>query len=101
MVYSTLSGLPETVIPELMTVGARASTLMHLIKPFQYGIQFSHTRHFNKYMSFLRTSGVYTFERIGTSDSLVPNRVGMSSTIYGGEAFEIKAMSASIFTEGS
>lgn len=99
MIYSTLSGLTETVIPELKPVGDKARTLQHLVKPFQYGIQFSHTRHYNKYMPYLRTAGVVSFERIGTEKALVPARASIEHSGFGG-LWEINGMTFTVFSEG-
>nr|ALO75636.1 vitellogenin 1 [Tigriopus kingsejongensis] len=96
-VYSTLKSLTQTEVPELKPVGLKARTLLHLVKPFQYGIQFSHNLHSQKFVQYLQTAASSELNYVITENSLIPNRVSFSSKLYGG-LWEIQGLSFSVYT---
>lgn len=96
--YSTLKYLPETEVPELKPIGLKAKTLLHLVKPFQYGIQFSHNIYSQKFVDYLRTASSSQFRYVITEDSFVPTRVSFSTKFFGG-LWEIRGLSFAIYTE--
>eukprot|EP00094_Tigriopus_californicus_P014239 TCALIF_13792-PA protein Name:"Similar to Vg Vitellogenin (Apis mellifera)" AED:0.04 eAED:0.04 QI:68/0.5/0.42/1/1/1/7/0/1534 len=96
--YSTLKYLPQTEVPELKPVGLKAKTLLHLVKPFQYGIQFSHNIYSQKFVEYLRTAASSQLRYVITEESLIPTRVSFSTKLFGG-LWEIRGLSFAIYTE--
>ncbi|TRY72544.1 hypothetical protein TCAL_06577 [Tigriopus californicus] len=96
--YSTLKYLPQTEVPELKPVGLKAKTLLHLVKPFQYGIQFSHNIYSQKFVEYLRTAASSQLRYVITEESFIPTRVSFSTKLFGG-LWEIRGLSFAIYTE--
>jgi hypothetical protein len=98
-IHSTLHSLIKTKVPELMAVGIKAKGLETLIKPFQYGIQFSHNTHTQKFIEYLRVVSSVETAYVNTAESLVPARVSLSNQIYGG-VWQVDGLTYSVYTNG-
>jgi len=98
-IYSTLSSLPKTEVPELKYVALKSRGLVNLMKPFTYGFQYSHNIHSNKFMNYLRTISSVESSYIYNEVSYLPSRVKLDSKLYGG-SWEVQGVSFSMYTEG-
>jgi hypothetical protein len=98
-IYSTLSSLPRTEVPELKYVGQRAKGLKNLMKPFKYGFEYSHNMHSNQFMEYLRTVSSVETSYVYNEVSYLPSRVKVDSKLYGG-SWIMQGVSFSMYTEG-
>jgi len=98
-IYSTFRSLAQTKIPELLIVGQRVQPLMTLVKPFYYGMHYSHNSHSSTLVQYLQLAMNQEFSWTKSPKSVVPSRHSESSTVYG-KAFQLSGWTWTTFTRG-
>ncbi len=98
-VYSTIKSLVGTKNPELRNVGERAKTLIHLVKPFQTGLEFSHNIQSNNYVRYLLAASSGQFDYMTGDQNLIPTRVSVSNGLYG-SVWKINGLTFTAYTHG-
>jgi len=98
-IYSTLRNLATTEVPELKAVGLKTSSIIHMVKPFHYGAQYSHNANFAKFVEYLKTSISKKVAWVYNEEEIVPTKISMSNNIYN-SAFVVRGLSYSIYTQG-
>lgn len=98
-IHSTLKSLIDTQVPELKAVGLKAQSIIHMVKPYQYGAQYSHNHNFGQYVDYLRTAVSHKHSWIYSEEGAVPVRIHMNRKIYN-PSFVLQGMSYSIYTQG-
>jgi len=98
-IYSTLKSLSQTEVPELKIVGEQAKPLIRLVKPFHFGVQFSHNSHFAKFVEYLRTSVSKKLSWVNAKESMIPARLSVRTDIFGG-SWTLRGFSFTAYTQG-
>jgi hypothetical protein len=98
-IYSTLKNLAETEVPELKAVGAKASSIISMVKPYQYGAQFSHNINFSDYVKYLKMAVSQKVAWVYNDEETVPTKMSASNVIYS-PSFMVRGLSYSIYTQG-
>jgi hypothetical protein len=98
-IYSTLKNLVDTEVPQLKSVGLKASSVIHMVKPFQYGVQFSHNVNFAEFVNYLKTSVSKKVAWVFSEKENVPTKVSISNKYYN-SAWAVRGLSYSIYTQG-
>ena len=98
-IYSTLKNLVDTEVPELKSVGLKASSIIRMVKPFQYGAQFSQNVNFAKFVNYLKTAMSKNVAWVYSEKENVPTKISMSNKYYN-SAWGVVGLSYSIYTQG-
>lgn len=98
-IYSTLKYLAVTEVPELMSVGLRAKNVMHMVKPHQYGLQFSQNLNYGEFLSYLKTALSKKMSWSYSEDEVIPAKVAISSKLFN-SAVIARGLSYSVYTQG-
>jgi hypothetical protein len=98
-IHSTLKNLISTEVPELKAVGLRAESVIHMVKPFQYGAQYSHNINLGEFVEYLKTAVSQKFSWVYNEDEVVPARMQMTTKVYN-PSFVFQGLSFSIYTQG-
>lgn len=98
-IYSTLESLTKTNVPELKSVGLSARNVARLVKPMQFGIQFSQNRHTQAFIDYLRIAHSVESSIVNTAKTITPARFTFSSKLFGG-SWEINGLNFNLYTKG-
>jgi hypothetical protein len=98
-IHSTLKNMIETEVPELKAVALKASSIIHMVKPFQFGAQFSHNLNFADFVNYLKTSVSKKVAWVFNDQSVVPTKVSVSNMVYN-PSFVLRGLSYSIYIQG-
>jgi hypothetical protein len=98
-IYTTLKSLTKTDVPELEPVGRQAKNVIAMVKPFQWGIQFSHNTHTQALVKYLRIAHSVETSFVSTAETLFPSRLAFSSRMYGG-SWQINGLTFNMYTKG-
>lgn len=96
--YSTFKSLRMTEVPELKPVGQRVASLLRMVKPYQFGGQFSHNSHWNKFVEYLKVSISQGVSWTTPKEALLPSRISSSTKLFGG-AFEASGLNWELYTQ--
>jgi len=86
-------------VPELKIVGQKATPLIGLAKPFQYGLQYSKNAHYDYLVKYLELAISQKFSWTNTKESLFPSRVSTGYRFFG-SAFEMAGPTFTVYTKG-
>ena len=98
-IQSTLKSLVNTEVPELKAVGLKASSIVHMVKPSQYGIQFAQNVNFADFVNYLKTSISKKVALVYNEEHIVPTKISMSTMAYN-PSFAVRGLSFSVYTQG-
>jgi len=98
-IYSTLRSLTETQVPELMLVGQKVKPLMSLVKPFEFGFQYSKNFNMAQYVEYLNQAISQKWSYVKSRSEMWPVRQSLVTKVFGG-AYELNGMTWTIYTEG-
>ena len=98
-IHSTLKSLVDTEVPELKAVGLKARSIVHMVKPSQYGIQFAQNANFADFVNYLKTSISKKVALVYNEEHIVPTKISMSTNVYN-PSFSVRGLSYSIYTQG-
>ena len=98
-IYSTLKNLAVTEVPELKAVGQKASSLIQMVKPAQYGIQYSHNANYAEFVNYLKTSVSKKVAWVYNEQDVVPTKMSLSNNFYN-PTFVVRGLSYSVYTQG-
>ena len=98
-IHSTLKNLVNTQVPELKAVGQKATSVINMVKPFQYGVQFSHNVNYADFVNYLKTSMSKKVSWVFNEQEIVPAKMAMSNNFYN-PGFIARGLSFSVYTQG-
>lgn len=98
-IYSTLKYLSVTEVPELKSVGVKAKNVMHMVKPHQYGLQFSQNVNYGEFLNYLQTALSKKISWSYTEDEVFPAKIAISSKLFN-SAMIARGLSYSVYTQG-
>jgi len=98
-VHSTLKNLATTKIPELKSVGQSSSVVIDMLKPLQYGVQYSHNTNFKQFVNYLKSSISTNIAWVYNEKDIIPSKISISNDIFY-PGFVSNGISFSIYTEG-
>ena len=91
--------MKETEVPELKAVGLKVQGVLHMAKPFQYGIQYSHNVNFAQYVEYLKSAVSKKFSWVYNEEEVVPTRMHLCSKVYN-PSFVAQGLSFTVYTQG-
>mgnify|MGYP001168426361 FL=1 len=98
-IYSTFKSLSVTEVPELKIIGQKVKPLLSLVKPFEYGIQYSKNINVAQFVEYLNAVITQKWSYVKSKDQMVPVRQHIVGMVYGG-AFEVVGPNWTIYSEG-
>ena len=98
-VYSTFKSLKNSQIPELKLVSQKVQPLMTLVKPFYFGMHYSHNYHSGQFVKYLNFVVNQEFSWIKSPISIIPTRHSESATVYG-SSVTVNGWSWTTYTQG-
>ncbi len=98
-VYSTMKHLVNTEQPELKIVGEKVKTLLHLVRPFQTGLEFSQNIQLDNYVRYLLTSATGGISYITGDRNIIPTRVSVTNNLFG-SSWKFEGLSFTAYTNG-
>jgi len=100
-IRSTLKSLAYTEVPELMPSSIKAKTVLPLIKPENFGVQYSHNVNFSKFVEYLKTTVSQQFQVVNSKESLIPAKMTVSTDYYGPSSVtQLSGLSFTTYTQG-
>jgi len=81
-VHSTLKNLATTKIPELKSVGQSSSVVIDMLKPLQYGVQYSHNTNFKQFVNYLKSSISTNIAWVYNEKDIIPSKISISNDIF-------------------
>lgn len=98
-IYSTLKSLVDTEVPELKAVGRKAESLIQMIKPQEYGLQFAHNANYAEFVDYLKTAISKKVSWSFTEEEMIPARISLSNAFYH-PSWAVRGLSFSVYTQG-
>merc|ERR1719309_1816232 len=81
-IYSTMHSLASTVDPELKMVGEKAKIALPLLKPENFGIQYSQNLILSRFIEHLKTTFTQKIMVVNNKESIIPHIVSMETLHY-------------------
>jgi len=98
-IYSTLKSLVETEVPELILVGQKVKPLMTLVKPFEFGFQYSKNLNIAQWVSYLNQAISQKWSYVKSNKEMLPVRQSLITKVFSA-SYELTGMSWTLYTEG-
>ena len=98
-IYSTLRSLVETEVPELKLIGQKVKPLMTLVKPFEFGFQYSKNLNIAQWISYLNQAISQKWSYVKSRKEMLPVRQSLVTKVISG-SYELTGMSWTLYTEG-
>ena len=98
-IYSTLKSLTTTEVPELKAVGLKASSVIQMAQPHNFGAQYSHNTNFADFVGYLKTAASKKISWVFNDENTIPSKIGVSNSFYN-PSFAVRGLSYSIYTQG-
>merc|ERR1719219_2192866 len=98
-IYSTLRSLTVTEIPELKPVGLRVHSIMSLVKPVVFNMQYAQNLHFAKLVNYLEMIVHQEISWVASPESLIPARMSVNALLYG-EGYSHQGPAFTAYTRG-
>jgi len=98
-IYSTLKYVAATEVPELRSVGVKAKNVMHMVKPHQYGLQFSQNLNYGEFLSYLKTAFSKKISWAYSEEEVFPAKVTFASKLFN-SAIIARGLTYSVYTQG-
>merc|ERR1712002_1453660 len=81
-IYSTLRSLTVTEVPELKPVGLRVHSIMSLVKPVVFNMQYAQNLHFAKLVNYLEMIVHQEISWVASPESIIPARMSVNALLY-------------------
>ena len=98
-VHSTFKNLAATKIPELKTASQKAAAIIEMLRPLQYGIQYSHNTNFEQFVNYLKSSISTNIAWVYNEKDTIPSKISISNDLFY-PGFVSNGISFSIYSEG-
>merc|ERR1719219_3304164 len=98
-IYSTLRSLAVTEVPELKPVGLRVHSIMSLVKPVVFNMQYAQNLHFAKLVNYLEMIVHQEISWVASPESLIPARMSVNALLYG-EGYSHQGPAFTAYTRG-
>ncbi len=98
-IHSTLKNLESTEVPELKEVARRARSVVEMVKPHQYGVQFSQNMNYGDFVNYLKTAINKKVSWVYSEDEVVPSKIAVTSKMFL-PAASAHGLTFSIYTQG-
>jgi len=98
-IYSTFKNLASTQVPELKPVGLKVKSVIQMIKPQEYGLQYSQNVNFGQFVDYLKSSISKKVSWVFNGEDMLPTKVAYSNKVFN-SAVTIRGLSFSVYTQG-
>merc|ERR1719347_322400 len=98
-IYSTLRSLAVTEVPELKPVGLRVHSILSLVKPVVFNMQYAQNLHFAKLVNYLEMIVHQEISWVASPESLIPARMSVNALLYG-EGYSLQGPAFTACTRG-
>merc|ERR1719244_2393025 len=98
-IYSTLRSLTVTEVPELKPVGLRVHSIMSLVKPVVFNMQYAQNLHFAKLVNYLEMIAHQEISWVASPESFIPARMSVNALLYG-QDYALQGAAFTAYTRG-